>query len=248
MDVNEVRNQLTRLFEKAQATDEFEFCCSLLRVRGMEGPGWDPLVESDQVLQQILSLTQAPLDQKLRIRLILFLYCHVTEMDDLYAVVGNMLRICMGHRYDLALFTSQSHPNGAAAKSPHSKIERIVEWSKEAKMDQVGEIFQEMFVRQVRNAFFHSDYILHGGNLHIKKGEGVPIDSVTTPCVPLEWLVPKMNLGINLALSTIGLMMGYRRSYKQEKTVQARMGPDDSLIDVLLTVEEGQGLVGFQSS
>ena len=47
---------LQPIFENAKQTDEFEFCCTLLRIRGLESQGWDSLHESDQLTHQILSL------------------------------------------------------------------------------------------------------------------------------------------------------------------------------------------------
>lgn len=44
---------LRKLFDVAKVKDEFEFCSTMLRVRGLEGPGWDPF-------------TQAPLEDSLR--------------------------------------------------------------------------------------------------------------------------------------------------------------------------------------
>jgi hypothetical protein len=70
---------LVPLFDKARKSDEFEFCCALLRIRGVQGPGWDPLRESMTLTQQLLGLIQAPVDSGVRLRLSLFLYCHVTE-------------------------------------------------------------------------------------------------------------------------------------------------------------------------
>ena len=75
---------LNRLFDDALKADEFEYCCTLLRFRGEEPLAWDPLGESAELIQQIGSLVQAPLVDSLRVRLLLFLYCHVTEMHDLY--------------------------------------------------------------------------------------------------------------------------------------------------------------------
>jgi hypothetical protein len=49
----EPRAILAPLFERAKAADEFEFCCTLLRIRGMEDAYWDPLRESYQLTQQL---------------------------------------------------------------------------------------------------------------------------------------------------------------------------------------------------
>jgi hypothetical protein len=42
----DVDGLLTKLFTKAKEKDEFEYCSTLLRLRGMEAAGWDPLKEA----------------------------------------------------------------------------------------------------------------------------------------------------------------------------------------------------------
>ena len=42
----EAHARLSILFEAAKSADEFEFGCTLLRVRGLEDVGWDPFVET----------------------------------------------------------------------------------------------------------------------------------------------------------------------------------------------------------
>jgi len=58
IDLKNTFDTLNDLFLRAKEVDEFEFICTLIRVRGLEGPGWDPLVESNQLINQVLSLVQ----------------------------------------------------------------------------------------------------------------------------------------------------------------------------------------------
>ena len=37
---------LNSLFNKARETNEYEYICTLLRIRGEEDAGWDPLTET----------------------------------------------------------------------------------------------------------------------------------------------------------------------------------------------------------
>jgi len=59
------------LFIKAKEKDEFEFCCTLLRIRGNESAGWDSLEESYSLITNILSIISAPIDNLFRVRLCL---------------------------------------------------------------------------------------------------------------------------------------------------------------------------------
>jgi len=238
---------LEPLFEKARKQDEFEFCCTLLRIKGLETIGWDTLLESNELIHQVLKLVQEQLDGKLKVRLLLFLYCHVTEIDDLYDVVGNLLRICLGDRYSISPFDRKLHKSGKSADSPNSKVLRIFEWANEIGFPEIGEMLNYMLVKQVRNAFFHSDYILHNNMFNIKRGKGLLIHNYITGSIPLDWLIPKLELGINFALVTIGLIEEQISSYREEKIVKARIGSNGSVEDVLITVDPEFGLSGFRS-
>ena len=63
-----------RLFNQAREADEFEYVCALLRIRGMEDAGWDPLEETQHFYNDIGALMEAPLNDYARIRLGLLLY------------------------------------------------------------------------------------------------------------------------------------------------------------------------------
>ncbi len=237
---------LEPIFLKARDKDEFEFCCSLMRIRGCEVAGRDPLLESNELINQLLSLIHAPVDGKLRIRLLLFLYCHVTEIDDLYNVVGNLMRVCLGERCSLSPFIGELHSSSKPANSPYSKVRRLSEWSDEVDAPDIGNMLTYMLVKQVRNAFFHSDYIIHDNQFNIKCGEGVLVDNVITQAISLDWLMPRLELGINFSLATIGLIHKYMRSYKEEKVVPARIH-NDRVEDMLITIKPGYELTGFRS-
>ena len=246
-DIEKCEELIRILFEKAKKRDEFEFCCTLLRVRGLESPGWDPLSESSQLAQQILSLIQAPVESSLRLRLTLFLYCHLTEMNDLYNIVGNMLRIIQGHRYTMNPFIASLHKSKIEARSPFSKTKRISEWANEVGFKEIGEFFTLSLVKQVRNAFFHSDYILTNDSFNIKHGEPVKIGDIYQQVIPYSWLMPRLELGINMGLFTINITLDNIRSYKKDKLVKGRLAADGGYIDIQLTVEKGYGLTGFKT-
>jgi hypothetical protein len=55
-NAEDVKSRLCMLFAVAKAKDEFEFACTLLRVRGMEDVGWDPFQETQQLVDDTMSL------------------------------------------------------------------------------------------------------------------------------------------------------------------------------------------------
>jgi len=235
------------LFKEAKETDEFEFCCCLLRIRGVEGPGWDPLIESVQFMKQLSTLMENSSDPKLKTRLLLSLYCHATEIDDVYIIIANLFRIIKGDRYGSAIFRNKKDKNGHKINYPNQKLEEIEKLSENTKHEKIIEVMEYFLEKEVRNAFYHSDYILYDNTFNIKNGKGILIDDLITPSIPLEWLIPKMELGISFVFTLINLIQKNVTSYKKEKRVLSRLQSDDELIEVLLTVDPNHGLSGFRT-
>jgi hypothetical protein len=53
---DDAKARLHDLFEAAKEGDEFEFACTLLRVRGTEDVGWDPFVETSRLVEDLTAL------------------------------------------------------------------------------------------------------------------------------------------------------------------------------------------------
>lgn len=237
MDVYE---NIDQLFNAAKDADEFEFCCTLLRVRGLESPGWDPLQESISLIDQLLTLIEAPIQESLRLRLVLMLYCHVTEMNDLYNILGNLIRIaCHNDRYSMILFPKSKYPT--------QKINEIMAWANGTDFAMIPQHLEAMLVPQLRNAFFHSDYALTSNAVNLRNDQFVEIDGIRQQSIPLTWLRPKLNSAINIVRHVIDKTIQSIRAYKESKMIKGRFGPNDSWMDLELTVDSKWGLTGFRS-
>lgn len=198
------------------------------------------------LLNQNLAVIHSPVDQGYRMRLMLLTYCHATEMFDFYSVIGNMLRVYAGERCSMDCFIGANHSSGKDAKYPLPKALRIKEWATAAGLPEVGDLVLDMLVKEVRNAFFHSSYVLTNDSLNIKRGDGVLIGNLISPKVEYKWLLPRIELGINTVLSLISLMDESRLSYTENKVVMGRIQGDQPG-PIELTTQPGYGIVGFQS-
>ncbi len=211
----------------------------------MEDRGWDTLEESWRLITQVMAQVDAPIQPDFRLRLLFFLYCHATEMDDLYHLVGNLLCVVLGDRYTMSPFMRTSGEK--AATKPLDKIERIERWSDEAKLPDVGALLRYVLVPPVRNAFFHSDYVLFNNSFRIKRGQGVEIDGVVTKEISFDWLLPRVELGINTVLELVDLLREHIASYQEPKRLRGRFAADGGWADLELIVQQGYGVVGFRS-
>ncbi|WAH38117.1 hypothetical protein [Alicyclobacillus dauci] len=242
----EYRGILSQLFLDARDTDEFEFCCVLLRLRGLQSRGWDSLVESRRLVQDVTGLLNAPLQDEFKLRMLFLLYCHVCEMNDLYSIVANLLRIVAGERYVIDPFHYELSPSRKPAIYPEQKVERITQLAESANRQSVSEIYKYFLVKEVRNAFYHSDYTFDEESLRIVSGGGVIINSVMTREIPFDWLIPRMQTAINVLFTVLDLMSHHRSGYREKKIIKGRILNGDECDEVTLLVNS-LGLAGFQA-
>jgi hypothetical protein len=242
---------LEQLFLKAKKQDEFEYVCALLRIRGIEDAGWDPLTETDRLVRDMLGLIHAPLEQHTRIRLALLTYSHLTEVDAIYAILKNMLLVIEGKRCSVEPFwelfrsskkgAEKSRMTGVIPPSAKSVINNIVDHAKNLKEDSLGEILLKMFNEQIRNAFFHSDYILFRDEFRSREAR--------FGAIKLEKLVEQVNLGLGFYQAFIATFTRHIQSYDSPKKVTGRiLGDETTRVELTLLADKERGLYGFQGS
>lgn len=86
-----------------------------------------------------------------RIRFSLLIYNHLVELSPLYEITINLIRVSQGKPF-------AEEPFSKAVKYPDEKI-RIIK----SENPELGSIFNQFWVREVRNAFSHSKYRIEKG-------------------------------------------------------------------------------------
>jgi hypothetical protein len=162
----------------------FELVCTLVRAGGVYSAGWDPWLESKAVLDDLNNLAKLPLPsgqfpdaERTQARLALLSYCHITEMDLPYALIANLLRLRLGQKYCMSPFADLAKPVGKRKgiiqkfkpATPRQKIGRIKDLADAARMPRIGESLIEIYDTVIRNAVYHSDYVLHDRKMHLTK-------------------------------------------------------------------------------
>ena len=149
----------------------------------MEDAGWDPYTESRALLHDLNRLLYAKLPEQgfsdasaTRWRLGLLHYGHIVEMDAPYDVLVNLLRFQLEEGYNPYPFISlpsspRQTPSGNTRVSVSRKIKTISEMSQRLGY-RVGEIFDDLYVPQLRNAVAHADYILAHDSFRCRGGLG----------------------------------------------------------------------------
>jgi hypothetical protein len=57
----------------------------------MEDIGWQPINETLALVEDFISMTNSPLKNSAKIRLMLLMYCQITETSYIYHIIYNML-------------------------------------------------------------------------------------------------------------------------------------------------------------
>jgi hypothetical protein len=105
----------------------------LLRVRGLQDAGWDPFVETHQLVDDLMTLIGAPLIGHTKARLGLLLYSHLTEVGSMYEMLANsqadVARFAVGWELilDLAVEQVPVEAEGAAHVGGADDRKRVLE-------------------------------------------------------------------------------------------------------------------------
>lgn len=246
---DEVGSRVHALFEAAKAADEFEFGCTLLRIRGIEEAGWDPFVETYRLVEDLMGMIKAPLIPHSRVRLWLLLYSHLTEVGAVYDMLANLTRVLRGERYVMDPFLDHYPRNKkgeALWLSTPGKVRAVQSMLEDAGYAGLVEVLDWFFYPPVRNAFAHADYTLYEDKFRTRLGL-FEVGGIRTPELPLETLGNLVNRALGFYGAFIDEYEEQRGGYTENKTLTGRIGPGEQPMPVELLADAEQGLYGFRS-
>lgn len=253
MSGEELESIFDDLFNRAKQADEFEYVSTLMRIRGIESAGWDTLEETSALFDDLTGLMDAPLGEATKIRLALLLYSHLTEVDALYLILINMVQVIGGRRYSFDPFSHLYRPRGRARisqipPSGKSKMAFVVETAEAAGETGLVQIMKSFFNDGVRNAFFHSDYIIYQDEFRSRDGHFLQPDGVTTSsAMKLAQLESVINNGILFYQAFMNVFVRHLRSYTENVETTGRIHGNDDRIPLTILADE-HGLRGFRSN
>ena len=231
-------NSLSVVFEVAKSTSEFEFIFTILRVRGLSGPGWDSFDTTEEIFELISKTIDKTKNYKTHRYLSLWLYGHIIEASELYEILASLLKICDGGRFGTNNFPDKKRGKHFIPVSPAEKIDKIQELAKEVNLEEHIFSLNEIFDRELRNAIFHSDYSLFNGELHLNKQNRI---------LKNENFVEIINKSFAYYMAFSNLIRFHISSYKAPKIVKVHpdfsSDPNETAITI---IREGTGLVGIK--
>jgi len=219
------------------------------------------------VFQDVISLSKLSLgkghffdEEKTKVRLMLWGYAHLIEMDAPYSVIANLVRIRNHgqYRWDPFWDIREKKKNrqrksrdivdiirGTIPVFPAEKIGRIKSLSSKANIPHIGLTFNEFFYPILRNSIDHSDYILHNNEFRIHKGRiKDPSTGIYTQVIHYDTLFGIIRRTYAFYWAFFLLEENARRSFKD---LRGYVFPFDKSLKGLLEfkIKEDGSLIGF---
>lgn len=213
---NRVNKQLHTLFSQALATMQaLEFAYCLLRVGGTEDKDWDELIESRRTmmyLQDLLKVGKQQLSKKKQLvvtdRINLFIYCHLIEMKAPYHIIANLLKLHKKECYTVDPFNlaekrrkRKTLLGSQPVIYPNQKLRIIKTLDLESI---ISPSMYDFYDDRVRNAFYHSDFVITGSQFRIPS-------QIADSIIPLD----QVRLQIQKAFIFYSYFFGYVENYKK---------------------------------
>jgi hypothetical protein len=230
------------LFSRARAADELSFLFSILGLNsGMEDAGWQPINETQQLVADLSGLINGPIYEDAKIRLALLLYCHITESSYHYHVLYNLLLTVERTPPKLFSFLDKYTKSGRPP-TVSAKLSEIRSVANRLGLQDIGLIFDEIIRADIRNAFFHSDYILHEDVLRLKH-RGSEIRQIST-----EEVYELVGKTVDFFRHILRKQSEARMSFRKGRQITNRKSPDGrELCSVEVLVDDKWGATGFKS-
>lgn len=153
------------LFTAAKRMNELEFLFCLFRVRGFQNAGWDPYQTTLESIPPLLDCATTIQNDTAARHLHLWIYGHIVEASEPYELLANLLEVARGRHY--AWNTNFPAKKSGAPQSPGEKTRRIEKLGIAAKLPNTAIPLKEVWDRELRNAVFHSNYVLYGSEVRI---------------------------------------------------------------------------------
>lgn len=152
----------THLFESAKQKNELHYAFAL-------SPEFRPYhyntaLEADIAFEQYLDFLKGTDYPKLRPRIALAFYCHLSEASGYWEIVKNMLSIANGECYKISPFEEfvKKHRESGKLIAPNANkiFQSIVGLANSLGNKLLAEVFRDAYSPIIRNGFSHADYVI----------------------------------------------------------------------------------------
>ena len=238
--MDEIMEELRKLFKEAKDKSEFDFVLTLLNYRGIGTIEltsnlyeWFESIEFYKILYNTYS-------NKEKSRIALLIYSMFFENSDFYNIIGSLCKVKLGYKGSSYLFwkTKNNRLLGVSEKQ-----EILIEILLDTNKNKLVGFFKNKFIKGIRNAFFHSAYSISQEDYIIHDSDPLIIDGFKINSININsFLFPLVDDVLIFFEEFKYLYISYFESYTENKIVKGKF-PKTSDIIILGSAE---GLLGFK--
>lgn len=223
----------------AREASEFDYIHTLLGIRGWADAGWDPFDNTVRTIHKLREVCRAQTDYYTQANLELWIYGHIIEASEPYEIIMNLLTVIDGGRFRFSCFPPERRGNREYPIYPWKKQDNIRQKAESLGIVGLDELYDGFYDGRLRNAIFHSDYTIHGGEIRIMS----PFRSYSRE---------EINILSNYALAYIDcierLVKGHLGFYTESTVIPAPPGFSANPYEMVrVIVREGDGAIGLMT-
>jgi hypothetical protein len=218
----------------------------------VQDAGWEPYETTLDAVPSMMKLyAQTPNDTGwddfyTARHLELWVYGHIVEASEPFAILADMLHIAAGGCFMPCRFPEKKLGGQKAATQVFAptrpqfrseKLPQIEELATAAGLDEAVNPIREVWDSDLRNAIFHADYSLHGGEVRLKGKRAYTQEQIQT----------LVNRALAYHETIAFLVRAFRRGY--EEPVEIDVHPEAANKEsekVTVVVREGDGAIGVR--
>ena len=214
------------LFAAAQRKNELHFALAMMpEMRGLQDPGWNTAQETVKAFDEYLEFLEGMEPGKMKCRVALSFYTHLSEASGYYEVPKNMLRVAEGLGHVLWPFSDlvQEHKLTGDEIAPNANkvLKDLAGHAKSLGFHDLAEVFRDAFDPDIRNGYAHGDYIVWTDGLRLPKRNGGRVRRI-----PWEEFNNAFERGINFFTILREVIDEFATTYEQPKTIRARLSDE----------------------
>ncbi|GLQ06074.1 hypothetical protein GCM10007924_12950 [Sneathiella chinensis] len=143
----------------------------------MQDAGWSTTITAQQVFEELNErMAASPVETLAEMRIILLLYCQLSEAGGVYESLKNMMGIVENAPYNLWPFRDlvrvKQNPNRVIGPNANATFRDLAIQAQKIGMTGLSSAFENVFRDDVRNGMYHSDYILWNDGLRLRRRNG----------------------------------------------------------------------------
>jgi hypothetical protein len=175
--IEELNLQMSYLYTFARQINELDFAGSLTgEFRGAQDAGWTTTITAHQVHDELIDFSSNEPRSVAEFRVILMLYCQLSEAGGVYECLKNLMGIFTLQPYNLWPFKDlvrvKNEPRRIIGPNANSTFRDLAAQAKAIGLSELSSLLEIAFRDDIRNGISYADYVIWNDGLRLRKRNG----------------------------------------------------------------------------